>query len=45
MNERDIRGCIALLMALSSLTALRSLLRDFIRRMVGKSPPTAHVAP
>lgn len=45
VNAYDIRGYIALLMDLSSLAALRSLLRDFIRRMVGESLPLAHVTP
>lgn len=45
VNAHDIRGYIALLMDLSSLAALRSLLRDFIRRMVGESLPLAHVTP
>ena len=44
MNERDIRGYIALLMGLSSVAALRELLRDLIRRTIGEIPPVAYVA-
>jgi chemotaxis protein CheC len=36
VRERDIRGYIALLMDLPSLTALRGLLRKFIERTMGK---------
>jgi len=45
VNERDIRGYIAMLMDLSSLKALRQLLRDLIRRTIGEVPPVSHVAP
>jgi chemotaxis protein CheC len=38
VNQRDIRGYIALLMDLSSLESLRALLRDFIQRTIGESP-------
>jgi chemotaxis protein CheC len=44
VNERDIRGYIALLMGLSSVAALRELLRDLIRRTIGEIPPVAYVA-
>jgi len=44
VNERDIRGYIAMLMDLSSLEALRQLLRDLIRRTIGEVPPEFHVA-
>jgi chemotaxis protein CheC len=43
VNQRDIRGYIAMLMDLSSLGALRKLLRDFIQRTIGELPPIAHV--
>ena len=35
INDRDIRGYIAMLMDLPSLDALRGLIRDFIARVVG----------
>jgi chemotaxis protein CheC len=35
INDRNIRGYIAMLMDLPSLTALRALVRDFIVRVVG----------
>jgi chemotaxis protein CheC len=45
VNERDIRGYIAMLMDLSSLESLRKLLHDFIERTIGQIPPVAHVTP
>jgi chemotaxis protein CheC len=45
VNERDIRGYIALLMDLSSLESMRKILQDFIQRTIGQIPPVAHVAP
>lgn len=42
VNERDIRGYIAMLMDLSSLDALRHLLRDFIQRTIAEIPEAAH---
>jgi len=45
VNERDIRGYIALLMDLSSLESMRKVLRDFIQRTTGQIPFVAHVAP
>jgi chemotaxis protein CheC len=44
VNARDIRGYIAILMDLSSLEALRALLRDFIARTMDEIPPLPHVA-
>jgi chemotaxis protein CheC len=38
--DRDIRGYIAMLMDLPSLEALRSLIRDFIARVVGEGVPS-----
>lgn len=35
VNDRDIRGYIAMLMDLPSLEALRELIADFIRRVIG----------
>jgi chemotaxis protein CheC len=35
INDRDIRGYIAMLMDLPSLQALRGLIADFIERVVG----------
>jgi chemotaxis protein CheC len=35
INDRDIRGYIAMLMDLPSLQALRELIADFIRRVIG----------
>jgi len=45
VNQRDIRGYIALLMDLSSLESLRALLRDFIQRTIGESPALSYAAP
>lgn len=45
VNERDIRGYIAMLMDLSSLKALRQLLRDLIRRTIGEITPVSNVGP
>lgn len=39
VHERDIRGYIAMLMDMPSLTALQTLLREFIERSTGE-PPT-----
>lgn len=39
VNNRDIRGYIAMLMDLPSLQTLRSLIRDFIARVVGEETP------
>jgi len=44
VNQRDIRGYIALLMDLSSLESLRALLRDFIQRTIGESPALSYAA-
>ncbi len=35
INDRDIRGYIAMLMDLPSLQALRVLIAEFIRRVIG----------
>jgi chemotaxis protein CheC len=35
IHNRDIRGYIAMLMDLPSLETLRSLIRDFIARVIG----------
>jgi chemotaxis protein CheC len=35
INDRDIRGYIAMLMDLPSLRALRALIHDFIERVAG----------
>ncbi|MDW3502893.1 hypothetical protein NQ272_27455, partial [Escherichia coli] len=35
INDRDIRGYIAMLMDLPSLRALRTLISDFIERVAG----------
>jgi chemotaxis protein CheC len=45
VNQRDIRGYIALLMDLSSLESLRDLLRGFIQRMSGESTALSHATP
>jgi chemotaxis protein CheC len=45
VNERDIRGYIAMLMDLSSLESMRKVLNDFIQRSIGQIPPAADVAP
>jgi chemotaxis protein CheC len=45
VNERDIRGYIALLMDLPSLESMRKVLQDFIQGTIGQIPPVAHVAP
>jgi len=37
VNDRDVRGYIAMLMDLPSLSALRTLVNDFIARVVGSS--------
>ena len=42
MNDRDIRGYIAMLMDLPSLDILRGLIRDFIARVVGDDGGAAH---
>ena len=42
INDRDIRGYIAMLMDLPSLDALRGLIRDFIARVVGDDGGAAH---
>jgi chemotaxis protein CheC len=41
INDRDIRGYIAMLMDLPSLDALRALIRDFIVRVLGDEAPAA----
>ena len=41
MNDRDIRGYIAMLMDLPSLESLRLLIRDFIARVVGEDGGSA----
>jgi chemotaxis protein CheC len=38
INDRDVRGYIAMLMDLPSLQALRVLIAEFIRRVVGDEP-------
>jgi chemotaxis protein CheC len=45
VNERDIRGYIAMLMDLSSLKSMRKVLQDFIERTIGQIPPVADVVP
>ena len=40
VSGRDIRGYIAMLMDLPSLTALKSLIQEFINRVVGPADPT-----
>ena len=45
VNERDIRGYIAMLMELSSLEALRKLVHEFIQRTIGEVPIDDYVAP
>jgi chemotaxis protein CheC len=45
VNERDIRGYIAMLMDLSSLKSLRKLLLEFVQRTVEEIRPVAYVAP
>ena len=40
INDRDIRGYIAMLMDLPSIDALRGLIRDFIAKVVGDERPT-----
>jgi chemotaxis protein CheC len=40
VHERDIRGYIAMLMDMPSLTALQVLLREFIARATGEAPPS-----
>ena len=42
INDRDIRGYIAMLMDLPSLETLRALIRDFIARVVGDDGGAAH---
>lgn len=39
VRERDIRGYVAMLMDLPSLTALKGLLAEFIERTTGEAPP------
>ena len=39
INDRDIRGYIAMLMDLPSLDALKGLIRDFIARVIGDEAP------
>jgi chemotaxis protein CheC len=41
VRERDIRGYVAMLMDMPSLTALRLLLQEFIARATGDAAPTA----
>jgi chemotaxis protein CheC len=43
VNQRDIRGYIALLMDLPALTSLKALLDEMIHRMTGERPALAHV--
>ena len=40
INDRNIRGYIAMLMDLPSLQALRALIRDFVARVVGEDTPS-----
>ncbi|MEJ1976016.1 MAG: chemotaxis protein CheX [Acetobacteraceae bacterium] len=42
VNERDIRGYIAMLMDLPALTSLKGLLGEFIRRASDEGPATHH---
>ncbi len=42
INDRDIRGYIAMLMDLPSLDILKGLIRDFIARVVGDDGGAAH---
>ncbi len=41
INDRDIRGYIAMLMDLPSLDALKGLIRDFIARVIGDEAPAS----
>ena len=41
MQERDIRGYIAMLLDMPSLAALKILLGEFIERTTGVAPPDA----
>ena len=43
VNERDIKGYIALLMDMPTLGALKELLRELIHRNTGTHPPAAHL--
>jgi chemotaxis protein CheC len=43
INERSIRGYIAMLMDIPSIEALRTLIRDFVERVVGSDAATATV--
>jgi chemotaxis protein CheC len=42
VRERDIRGYVAMLMDMPSLTALRLLLQEFIARATGEAAPAAN---
>jgi chemotaxis protein CheC len=44
VNDRDIRGYIAMLMDLPALTILKGLLQEFIDRTMGGSAPGPHAA-
>jgi chemotaxis protein CheC len=44
IRERDIRGYVAMLMDMPSLTALKSLLAEFIERATGEAAPSSDAA-
>ena len=44
VRQRDIRGYVAMLMDMPSLTALRVLLQEFIARATGEAPPFSDAA-
>lgn len=44
VRQRDIRGYVAMLMDMPSLTALRVLLQEFIARATGEAPPLSDAA-